>query len=176
MTMETLLKEIPPPLEPYEAFVGPWEPVEAKIGTRLPHDYKEFVRRYGNGYFMEFIGIWVPLAENPIYRLEDAPLALGRKFCKEDYPDFPYAIWPSPGGLLPVGATDNGDGLFWLPVGLPHSWRIVVWESASGGCEVFECSLTGFLAGLATGTVRPKSFPELRACVHPFVPTNPDLL
>lgn len=159
MTIEALLKAVSPPDQPYEAFVGPWEPVEAEIGTRLPHDYKELVRRYGNGYFMDFIGICVPLAENPHDRLENAAPYVRENLKRADHPTCPYAIWPDPAGLLPFGSTDNGDYLFWLPRGGPHSWPIVVWDRASGECELFGCNLTGFLAGIYAGTIRPKAFP-----------------
>ena len=44
------------------ADAGPWEPVEAELGTALPQDYKDFVRVYGSGYFMQFLGIYVASA------------------------------------------------------------------------------------------------------------------
>lgn len=47
MTIDTLLSAVPPPAAPFQAFTGPWEPVEAYLGTRLPQDYKDFSRLYG---------------------------------------------------------------------------------------------------------------------------------
>ena len=75
-------------------------------------------------------------------------------------PEHPYRYWPEPGGLVPFGSTDNGDYVLWLPCGAPERWSIVVWDRADGDFEVFDFDLTGFLAGLASGAIRPKAFPE----------------
>jgi hypothetical protein len=36
------------------------------------------------------------------------------------------AAWPAPGGLLPLGTTDNGDQRYWLTAGAPQAWPLVV--------------------------------------------------
>jgi hypothetical protein len=158
MTIENLMKVVPPPAEPFEAFSGPWEPIESEIGTALPQDYKKFVQLYGRGYFMEFLGIAVPRAQNPNARLEYQVRAICSTFFDRD--ELPYPLWPTPGGLLPFGGTDNGDFLFWLPRGAPADWSVVVWDRGSCSFEPLECDLTDFLAGLATGEVLPKEFPD----------------
>ncbi len=81
-----------------------------------------------------------------------------------------YPVWPDAGGLFPAGATSNGDQIFWLPQGDPASWRIVVWDRGrleGEEIELFECDLTDFLAGLATGEITPKAFPD---DFYPFDP------
>lgn len=172
MTIEALIKVVPPPTEPFEAFVAPWAVVETKLGTPLPHDYKEFVRRYGNGLFMELVWISVPLSGGA-NRLELGASILNRIF-REDFPDFPYAIWPDQDGLLPAGTTENRDCIFWQRAGPPKDWNIIVWGRASKTCEVFACGLTEFLTGLATGTIRPRDFPaDLTTCDHLFQPATP---
>jgi hypothetical protein len=171
MTIEALIKVVPPPAEPLEAFVAPWEAVEADLGTPLPHDYKEFVRRYGNGLFMELLWICIPRSAHA-NRLEFAPIA--SRIFKEDFPDFPYAIWPDPGGLFPIGMTENHDCIFWRMAGPTKDWTIIVWGRASKACEAFPCGLTEFLTGLARGTIRPRDFPsDLTACEHLFQPVTP---
>ncbi len=161
MTIEHLLKAVPPPPAPFEAFNGPWKAVEAELGTALPPDYKDFVRLYGYGYFMEFLGVAVPRSLNPNTRLEFCV----RRTCEmfnafSDRDEFPYPFWPTPGGLVPFGSTDNGDELFWLARGAPSKWRVVVWDRGLGRFEVLDCDVTDFLAGLATGKILPQEFPE----------------
>lgn len=158
MTIERLIRVIPPPPEPFEAFNGPWEPVETALGTALPHDYKDFCRLYGSGYFMQFLGVSVPGSQNPNVRLEPHVRAICDTFF--DRAELPYSLWPDPGGLIPFGQTDNGDFLFWLPRGEPANWGVVVWDRGLAGFEVFDCDLTDFLAGLATGEILPREFPE----------------
>lgn len=160
MTIERLIEVVPPPAAPFEAFSGPWEPIEAELGTVLPQDYKDFVRLYGSGYFMQFLGICVPRSRNPNVRLESQAQVVCDTFVDFDREELPYPLWPNPGGLLPFGGTDNGDELFWLPRGAPADWGVVVWDRAFWGFEAYDCGLTDFLAGLATGEIRPKEFPE----------------
>lgn len=160
MTVGNLVRAVPPPAVPVDAFPGPWGPIEAELGVALPADYKEFARLYGSGYFMEFMWVLVPrssdLGADFMRRVREACHAFRIL-------SLPHPLWPSPGGLLPLGWTDNGDHLFWLPRPEPESWRVLVWDR--GGLEgedveVFECDLTDFLAGLATGHISPKAFPD----------------
>ncbi len=158
MTIERLIRAIPPPALAAEAYNGPWEPIEAEIGIALPQDYKDFVRLYGSGYFMQFLGIYVPRSKNPNVRLERQV----RQICDifQQIGELAYPLWPNPGGLLPFGVTDNGDFLFWLTRGLPESWQVVVWDRGMQEFEALGCDLTDFLAGLSTGEILPREFPE----------------
>ena len=169
MTIEALIKAVPPPTPPRGAFHGPWEPIEAIVGTRLPPDYKDFVRVYGAGYFIGFLGINVPRSSNPNTRFETDVPQIAAAFI--DVEELPYPLWPDPQGLLPFGGTDNGDYLFWLPRGAPEDWGIVVWDRGMCSFEAFDCDLTSFLAGLATGELLPMEFPEdLLPCDEMFRP------
>jgi len=170
MTIEALLKAVPPPASPSDAFTGPWEAVEAELGTSLPQDYKDFARLYGTGYFMEFLGVCIPRSPNPNMRLESYVRSVCAGFRTLDE-EWPYPWWPHPGGLIPFGSTDNGDFLFWLARGASADWRIVIWDRGLGDFEAFDCDLTDFLAGLATGEILPKEFPEdLLPCERLFQP------
>jgi hypothetical protein len=134
--------------------------IEAGLRTALPQDYKDFVRLYGSGYFMQFLGISVPKSKNPNLRLWPQVSWVCRTFREMDLDERPYAMWPSPGGLIPFGGTDNGDEFFWLSRGAPAEWKVVVWDRAFLGFELFDCDLTDFLAGLATGEIMPKGLPD----------------
>jgi hypothetical protein len=173
MTIEALLKVVPPPAEPFEAFTGPWEPTEDDLGTALPQDYKDFVRLYGSGYFMEFLGIHVPRTRNYNTWLNGQVRVVTSAF--KDWDDLlPYPMWPDPEGLIPFGGTDNGHQLFWLRRGPPEAWGVVIYDRWSlFEFETFDCDLTGFLAGLATGDVKPNAFPGLLPCEHLFQPSGP---
>ena len=158
MTIENLIRVVPPPPAPFEPFNGPWAPIEAKVGTALPQDYKDFVRLYGCGYFMQFLGINVPRSRNPNTRFESQVKLTCDTFLYDQ--DLGYSLWPAPGGLLPFGGTDDGDCLFWLPRGAPAEWSVVVWDRGFWTFETFDCDLTDFLAGLATGEIKPREFPD----------------
>lgn len=176
MTIENLKQQVPVPGGPFEAFEGPWEPIEAELGTSLPQDYKDFARLYGSGYFMEFLGIYIPRTTNPNTRFErNVPLIsrMFREVAAQDGEEFPYGFWPTPGGLVSLGATDNGDMLFWRAQGPPETWRIVIWDGGFQSFETVDCDLTDFLAGLATGEIQPEAFPgDLLVCDHLFQPNT----
>ena len=160
-------------MTPFEAFAGPWEPIEAELGTALPQDYKDFVRLYGAGYFMEFLGVSVPRSKNPNTRFESEVGLICGTFADWDDEELPYPMWPDPGGLIPFGGTDNGDYLFWLPQGAPDDWGVVVWDRGMQQFEALNCGLTDFLAGLATGKVAPEEFPDsLLPCDQMFQPNS----
>lgn len=170
MTIENLMRVVPPPPVPSEAYIGPWDAIETDLGAVLPQDYKDFVRFYGRGSFMEFLGIHAPVSWSPYVRLQSEVRVICDDLRRD--PDRPYPLWPEPGGLLPFGKTDFGDCLFWLPHGPPDDWGVVVWDRGMGHYEAFDCGLTDFLAGLATGEIEPKEFPEnMLPCDRLFEPS-----
>jgi hypothetical protein len=173
MSIEALLKTVPAPHAAFEAFAGPWEPIEAELGTSLPQDYKDFARIYGRGYFMEFLGINIPRSKNPNTRFEVQVRRVCESFADWRDDELPYPLWPHPEGLVPFGGTDDGDSLFWLARGAPDDWRVVVWDRGMQEFEALDCGLTDFLAGLATGRVAPKEFPDdLLPCDRLFQPSQ----
>ena len=169
MTIETLLKVLPPPAEPFETFDGPWEPIEAALGVVVPQDYKDFVRIFGNGSFLDFLMVLIPRSRS--YNLWIVPSVRRAREMFRGLDDVPYTLWPHPQGLILCGGTDDGDSLFWLPRPAPEPWSIVVWDRGFGEFETFECDLTDFLAGLVTGEILPKQFPDgLLPCEPLFAP------
>ena len=157
MTIGNLIKAAPPATVPVNSFGGPWEPIEAWIGSELPPDYKELVRRYGDGAFLEAFGIYNPACVNPFGRFPYAADRVREMFVRER--SFPMS--PQPGGLLAIGESDGGHYILWLTRGPASEWPIVVWgDYGTEGqeTETFECDLTDFLAGLITGEIWPRSF------------------
>jgi hypothetical protein len=172
MSIERLLKVVAPPERPDEPFSGPWEPTENFVGSPLPQDYKDFVRLFGSGSFMDFLGINVPRVESRYVRFETA-LSQSRYLFQQALPpeDRRYPIWPDPGGLILVGHTDWREGVFWVPNGDPSSWTIAIWDAGWDEREDIPCNLTDFLAGLADGSLSPNYFPEdLLPCDAIFTP------
>lgn len=175
LTVDLVKRLAPLPEEPFEAFRGSWELIEAEIRTALPQDYKDFIRLYGNGYFMQFLGISLPRSRNSNVLLRSAIYWARRAAVDGGFPPegLPYPFWPDRGGLLAFGSTDNGDTLLWLTEGEPEDWKVVVWDRGLGEFEVFDCGLTDFLASLATGAIRPKAFPDnLLPCEQLFAPNS----
>jgi hypothetical protein len=161
MTIENLIKAVPPPAAPFEPFQGRWGPIEIALGTPLPPDYKDFARLYGSGGFMDFVLIAVPGADGGV-RFARWVGEICRDFTHMER-ESPTIYWPIPGGLLPLGHTTNGDNLFWQTRGPPETWRIAVWDRGGPfgeNIEMFDCDLTDFLAGLATGAITPEAFPD----------------
>lgn len=163
MTIETLIGVVSPPAEPTYAFDGPWEPIEAKIGTQLPPDYKDLMRVYGSGMFMGFVEIYDPIdpIDPRIGRQLLPEIHEVRKLFARFHPHLP--IYPQPGGLLVCGSTDTGEYIFWLTRGFVSEWPIVVWDhdcDEDEELELFECDLTDYLAGLISGDIRPRTAPE----------------
>ena len=153
---------VPPPSVPSEVFRGPWEPVEADIGWELPQDYKDFVRLYGGGsLFGDTVLVYVPKVTPRGARLESQILSICNAFTELGDDFLPYRTWPQEGGLIPIGSTNCGDHIFWLPEGESAAWKVVVWGRGFGTFEVFDCDLTDFLAGLASGEILPEEFPEI---------------
>ena len=93
--IDALLNVVPPPDHPFEAYAAPREQIEQAIGTALPQDYKDFVRHYGCGYFMEFLGISVPVSEHIYYQL--IPSVRHVEYYFGAHEDIEYVFWPNPG-------------------------------------------------------------------------------
>lgn len=155
--IEALEQVVPPPPAPYRSFSGPWTRVETYLGTALPQDYKDFARLYGSGLFLDVLIVHVPSTDDPEATLETQVRKTSRAF--NTYGNQPYPMWPRLGGLINFGVTENGDHLFWLPIGPPDQWKVVFWDRGLGEDECFEefdCGMAEFLAGLADGSILPK--------------------
>jgi hypothetical protein len=53
--LERLVTVLPPPPHPIPPRTEPWADIEARLGFRLPDDYKRIADRYGNGSFGTFL-------------------------------------------------------------------------------------------------------------------------
>jgi SMI1-KNR4 cell-wall len=178
MGLERLRSIVPPPAEPLEAGApDQWPRVEAELGTRLPDDFKRFTELYGSGKFDDFLYLLNPFAADPAGNLvaaRDTMLAAYAE-TRAKFPDrLPLPPYPEPGGLLPLGRSDNGNELYWLTEGEPSSWAVVAFAGRSTRHEIHRHPVTRFLALLLSGALETKVFPDsfLRRGSHQFVPST----
>lgn len=140
---------IPPPLVPYEAPQDDgWNNIERKLNTTLPRDYKQFIERYGSGRIDEFLSILNPFSSNKhrdlLWQME-MQLGTLRELKEGGTEIVPFEFFPSPGGLLPFGLTDNGDVLYWLTVGQPDNWSVAVNAGRSPEWDTYQVGMVEFL-------------------------------
>jgi hypothetical protein len=163
MSIDYLKAVIPPPIAVFEASgTSGWASVEGSMGTRLPEDYKKFIDTYGSGQLGGFVWIFNPFSSNNNLNLERQAI-LQATVLKElrSYGEVvPYESFPSHGGILPFGITDNGDVLYWKTGANPSDWPVLVNEGRSPEWEAFSHSATRFLAGVLSGRVVCRSFPK----------------
>jgi hypothetical protein len=96
----------------------------------------------------------------------------GYRETRAKFPDrLPLPPWPDPGGLLPLGRSDNGNELYWLTGGPADAWPVVAFAGRSTRHEVHRHPVTAFLALLLSGELSTSVFPDsfLRRTAHEFV-------
>lgn len=171
MAIDELIAVMTTPDVPFEApSTDGWASVEARLGTSLPEDYKKFINLYGSGKIANFLWIFNPFSSNENLNLERQvelqSAVLGEL---EEYGEKnPYKSFPAPGGVLPFGITDNGDVVFWRTEGETSRWSVAVNESRAPEWEIFDLSMSQFLAALLAKKITCKIFPKNFPGAHPF--------
>ena len=168
--IEELKAVIDPPATPNTVLTSPsaWQDLFDRLGTRLPEDFVQFQKVFGDGYFYSRthkrtanlsvyggirsfnIGHFIPK------RLTELRLA------KERRPkSVPHPLYWEPKGLLPWGRTTNDTDLCWSVRGdLVDDWSVVVLRAGSAMSESYDCGMVSFLAGLISGTIRSELMPN----------------
>ena len=174
--LDRLLQLLPPPAHPVEpARPEGWAAVEAALGTELPGDFKAFTERYGSGTVDDFLYLFNPFASGQDGNLvveKDRVLAAYRQ-TRVRFPDrLALPPFPEPGGVLPLGRTDNGDELYWVTDGDPDGWPVALVESRAALQELHQVPVTGFLAALAANQLASRILPAdvLGRPSHRFTP------
>ncbi|MFF4161615.1 SMI1/KNR4 family protein [Streptomyces sp. NPDC001741] len=150
---------------------GDWAEAERALGTRLPEDYKQLVATYGRGDFWGALCLCTPFGEdNPVPLTADLLEDYGP--LREDAPeDYPYPLFPEPGGLLAWAVTESAAHVCWLTEGPPESWPVVIW-SRDDDYERFDCGAGAFLDGLTSRRIASHLLhhaPELTPWFDPAV-------
>ena len=178
MSLDRLRSLAPPPEEPLEpGDPEGWGRVEDELGTALPADFKRFTELYGSGKFDDFLYLLNPFSADPAGNLVAAKDTMLADYAetRSKFPDrLPMPPYPEPGGLLPLGRSDNGNELYWLTEGAPDGWGVVAFAGRSTDHEVHEHPVTRFLELLLSGELDTSVFPGsfLRRSKHEFVPST----
>jgi hypothetical protein len=174
--LERLRQLLPPPAGPVEpGRPDGWAAVERSLGTALPGDFKAFTELYGSGTVDDFLYLFNPFASgqdgNLLAEKDRVLAAYGQTRAR--FPDrLPLPPFPEPGGVLPLGRTDNGDELYWVTAGDPDHWPVALLASRAALQELHAMPVTGFLAALAANQLTSRILPEdvLDRPSHRFTP------
>ncbi|MFI0240567.1 hypothetical protein [Streptomyces sp. NPDC016845] len=154
-----------------------WARVESALGTPLPGDYKQLTATYDPGCFAGYLWVYDPRHTSVHVNLVGSASDRIRQQMESDQA---RGIYPAPVDaalLLPCGATDNGEHLFWAtaPQGRPDAWTIVVNEARGPRWFHFPGSLTEFLVAVLGGETAVPQFPaDLLKGGTGFEPSDPD--
>jgi hypothetical protein len=131
-----------------------WAVIESDLGTALPPDFKLLSEHYRSLTIGDSLAITSPRPgrERPWVRAILEELEIVGEWCEDTRLEPPTRPFPSPGGLLPWGATDWGDYVLWTTNGPPAEWTITV-ATRGGGWWHFAGGLVQFLTGLVDGSV-----------------------
>ena len=155
---------VPPPAEPVETGeAGRWGEVEAALGTALPSDYKALIGTYGSGRFGDFLYLFNPFAPSGDGNLADEKDAVLADYAESraKFPErYPLPPFPEPGGVLPLGRTDNGDELYWITEGEPDAWPVALFGSRESEHERHEGGVASFLTACAEGRLETAIMPR----------------
>ncbi len=177
LDLDRLRAIAPPPAEPLETGAAErWPEVEAALGTALPDDYKAFIGIYGSGKFDDLLYLLNPFAHDEAGNLlhEKGTMLAAYAETRAKFPErLPLPPFPEPGGLLPLGRSDNGNELYWLTEEEPAAWGVVAFAARSTRHEIHRLAVTELLARLLSAELDTHVFPEsfLRRSGHEFIPS-----
>jgi len=154
--IDRLVSLVPPPTVPVDA-AGDWRSVETVLGLALPEEFKLLLGHYGVGSFDD-ITLLSPFDSHPkrVFDLVEHANVLIPWFAelRKDAPeDFPFPLYPEPGGLLPWATTSVGTDLCWLTEGRPEHWPTAVWNVRGGGTR-YELGAVDLLHDYLRGQLR----------------------
>ncbi len=132
--LERLTAVLAPPPQPIPPRTEPWAGVEARLGFRLPDDYKRIADRYGNGTLSFDFALLTPAALRGLnlWSISAEWIDIWRTDSEDDpYPEPPGPIWDGASGLFPLAGQEGS--LWWFDVrdGIAHDDTIYVdhrWE------------------------------------------------
>lgn len=140
-----------------------WDVVESQVGAILPPDYKEFINEYGTVSINNFIWILTPFDEDEYVNLIKRGKEISKTYIesKMNSPEyFKHDVFPSKGGILPWGYTENGDELYWLADGTSNEWHVIVYESRSSDYYEYSMGMVEFIYRIISGKLRCNAFPD----------------
>ena len=146
MAFDELLALLQPPAEPLgRCDSTDWESIEARIGTSLPTDFKQFMQTYGGCSLWDYMqivspkGIPSPLEKQHSLVAKYLPRLQSR-----------FAAFPIPGGLLLFASDENGNHYLWKTGDSADEWTIVLLSEDLQDHFHFDGSFSGFICWLVT--------------------------
>ena len=134
-----------------------WEPVESRLGLRLPTQYKNLVDLMDTPILGDLV-VLTPDTENVhVHLIECGERILSAdRTSRASWPEhYPFPLHPEPGGLLPWATTGNGDTLYWITREEdPDKWPILATEARRPEFEVWFMSTSQFLHHAFSGKCR----------------------
>lgn len=149
---------LPPPGTPLELPpAGGWERIEQEFSL-LPHDFKQYVTRYGTGFIGNgYITIFNPFAADRYLNLIQQSAIIRSAFQQlaTQFPDrYNIPFFPNPEGYLPFGVNVDGAYLLWLTTGHPNEWTTAVISADSPRMQHFPTCMVDWLCNIISGRVR----------------------
>jgi hypothetical protein len=137
-----------------------WAPVESRLGTALPDDYKELVERFGHGAFDGELSLYLPdgrhgsgmgIADtNEFWFRTATPDGEG--------PWDPYRLYPAPGGLLEWASNEQHTSFYWLTEHPdPNQWPILVTDETYSDWDRFDGPIAQYIHRMLTDRHHPYS-------------------
>jgi hypothetical protein len=162
MDIDELYAALPRPQEPRESGRDEdWLRAAEQIGTRPPVDYVYYINSYGSGRINGFLWVFNPFSKDPNLNLVTQMMSILGAFreSREQSPeDCPYPLYFEPGGILPWGASDDGDYYFWLTKGSPDKWPVVT-VPRHADTESFDMPMSLFIARALRGQLSSGAIP-----------------
>jgi hypothetical protein len=132
---------VPPPERPPPPV--DWAAVQARLGTALPADYRDYVDTYGLGCVGGLY--WVLHPDGRPDRLN-----LGAQWAAEPGP----LLTPPPGRLLPCAVDEDAGVLHWDPAHPdPDRWTVVYRDEDGDSWLAYDLGLVDFLRAVLTGAL-----------------------
>jgi hypothetical protein len=155
MSIEELMRLCPPPARPCDpAAAGRVEEVRQRYGVTLPADYLAFGAAYGTGSFMGDTGeAPVIHLHNPFSRYYLANVDRDLEECRFIVSRFRRLAAAlrersiDVGSLFPLGEDEGNCKLLYVTDPDPRRWRVMTLWLTDDAFDLYDESVTGFLAG-----------------------------
>jgi len=147
-----------------------WDQVHARLGLRLPADYREFIDTYGPGMLGD-VRVTAPGAPGGmnLFELLERTHARTRGMAEEEYRP---PLYPEPGGIVCWGEDQRGSILGWGPGSDdPDDWLVVVMGTSLRNYRQEDgLSFTGLLRQYVRREPGHLSLRDLKAGTVTFTP------
>ncbi|MEV6654794.1 SMI1/KNR4 family protein [Streptomyces sp. NPDC051219] len=130
-----------------------WDRLSRLMGTDLPQDFMGLAEAFPSMEIGGFLRIWIPSEGGESEYAEAVQTELETlQYLAEDGESGGRVPYPAKGGLLPWGASLEGDVFYWRTNDpSPLSWSVTV-GGANGSWWDVDCGLIEFVVGLINGT------------------------